>query len=303
MIDLNDFRFFVHIVDRGGFTAASVALDVPKSTLSHRIMKLEEDLGVRLLNRSSRHVGATEAGRDFYHHAVEVLRKAEMAETVVRRRLSEPSGVVRITAGIATMRFALNEIITDFLVKFPKVDVIAQATDVAVDIIRENYDVAIRGHSNPLPDSNLVQRTLMTQNFHLFAGIEYLAEHGEPQTPQDLTKHAALFMMRERVPSTWRLRHLSDDHDDVILDLEPRLMTDDVSGLQSAAIAGLGIVALPRYMCRDAVRRGALRLILPDWSAGTGVMTALVPYRQGMLPSVRCFLDHLGTEVPKLAIW
>jgi DNA-binding transcriptional LysR family regulator len=303
MIDLNDFRYFVHIVDRGGFTAASAALDVPKSTLSHRVMKLEEDLGVRLLNRTSRHVAATEAGRDFYHHAVDVLRKAEMAETIVRRRLSEPSGVVRVTAGIATMRYALNDLIADFLVKFPKVDLVAQATDVAVDIIRENFDVAIRGHSDPLPDSNLVRRTLMTQDFHLFAGVDYLSRHGEPETPQDLRQHASLFMMRERVPSTWRLRHSSQDLDDVILDLEPRLMTDDVSGLQNAAIAGLGIVALPRYMCRDAVRRGTLRLILPEWTAGTGMMTALVPYRQGMLPSVRAFIDHLSTEIPKLTVW
>ena len=303
MKDFNDFLLFVHIVDRGGFTAASRALEIPKSTLSHRIMKLESDLGVRLLNRSSRHVGVTEAGRDFYQHAVEVVREAEMAETVVRQRLSEPCGVVRVTAGIATMHFALNDIIADFLTKFPKVNVCAQASDVSVDIVKENFDVAIRGHSNPLPDSNLIQRTLVTQNFHLFAGEHYLAEHGELAAPEQLADHPGLFMMREAVPSTWKLRHLKHEHPDVVVDFAPRLMTDDVSGLLKAAIAGLGIVALPPYVCRDAMRSGALRLILPDWAAGTGIMTALMPCRQGMLPSVRAFLDHVSVEMPKLTAW
>lgn len=301
MIDLNDFLYFVHIVDRGGFTAASRALDIPKSTLSHRILKLEADLEVRLLNRTSRHVGVTEAGRDFYDHATKVLREAEMAETIVRRRLSEPCGVVRVTAGIAAMRFALNEIIASFLVKFPRVNVVAQATDVAVDIVKENFDVAIRSHSNPLPDSNLVQRTLVVQNFHLFAGADYVAQHGEPSTPQALNAHPSLFMMREQVPPVWRLRHLREKREEIVVELTPRLMTDDVSGLKRAAIAGLGIVALPDFTCRDALRAGTLRPILPDWTAGTGTMTALIPSRQGMLPSVRAFLDHVSVEMPKVA--
>lgn len=303
MLDLNDFRFFVHIVERGGFTAASRGLDVPKSTLSHRITKLERDLGVRLLNRTPRCVGVTEAGRDFYDQAVMVLRGAEMAETVVRQRLSEPCGTVRVTAAIATMHYALNDIIADFLRRFPKVDVVAQTSDAMVDIVKEGFDVAIRGHSKPLPDSNLVQRTIITQNFHLFAGKTYIAERGEPSSPEELSDHPALFMMREAVPAVWRLRHIHGSRDDVVVGLTPRLMTDDVCGLQKAAVAGLGIVALPRYLCREAVRSGTLRVILPEWIAGTGTMTALTPYRQGLLPSVRAFLDHISAEVPKLTIW
>lgn len=302
MLDLNDFRFFVRIVDHGGFTAASRALEVPKSTLSHRIMKLETDLGVRLLNRTSRHVGVTEAGQDFYEHAVSVLREAEMAETVVRQRLSEPCGTVRVTASVSTMHFALNDMITDFLKKFPKVDVVAHATDSFVDIVKENYDVAIRGHTEPLQDSNLVQRTLVNLHFHVFAGTEYLAERGEPERPEDLRDHATIFMLREAVPFTLRLQHLQSG-DEVLVPLTPRMVTDDVSGLQKAAIAGLGIVALPSYVCREAVREGRLRRILHNWSAGSGSKTALMPYRQGMLPSVRAFIDHLSVEMPKLATW
>jgi DNA-binding transcriptional LysR family regulator len=300
MLDLNDFTFFVNIVDHGGFTAASRTLEIPKSTLSHRMIKLEEQLGVRLLKRTSRHVAVTEAGRDFYSHALEVVRGAQMAEAIVRQRLSEPSGVVRIVAGTATMQYALNDAIAGFLLKFPSVDLVALTDDTAVDIIRENIDVYVRGHIGTLPDSDLVQRTLMTQEFQLFAGVDYLDEHGEPTSPEELTSHAALLMTRAASSSKWRLRHLPGEYEDVVLDLTPRLTTDDVCGLKMAAIAGLGVVALPKYMCRDAVREGALRHILADWSAGTGTLTALFPCRQGMLPSVRALIDHLSVEVAKL---
>src|SRR6201991_3996858 len=116
MLDLNDFFLFVQVVDRGGFTAASRTLRTPKSTLSHRIQQLETDLGVRLLNRTSRKFGMTDAGEDFYRHAVEVLREAELAETTIRHRLSEPTGTIRCTAAVATMQFALSDVIADFLV-------------------------------------------------------------------------------------------------------------------------------------------------------------------------------------------
>src|ERR1700744_488961 len=121
MLDLNDLYLFVHVVDRGGFTAAGRTLRIPKSTLSHRVQELENNLGVRLLNRTSRRFGLTDAGKDFYGHAVAMLREAEAAETIIRHRLTEPTGTVRCTAGVATMQFAMSDIIADFLVKFPKV--------------------------------------------------------------------------------------------------------------------------------------------------------------------------------------
>ena len=119
MLDLNDFFYFVQVVDRGGFTAASRTLRLPKSTLSHRIRQLEAGLGVRLLNRTSRRFGMTDAGGEFYRHATEMLQQAEQAEASIRHRLSEPIGTVRFTSGTATMQFALREAVTDFLSAIP----------------------------------------------------------------------------------------------------------------------------------------------------------------------------------------
>jgi DNA-binding transcriptional LysR family regulator len=299
MLDFNDFFYFVQVVDRGGFTAAGRSLQIPKSTLSHRIQQLEADLGVRLLNRTSRQFGMTDAGEEFYRHAVLMFREAELAETATRHRLNEPKGTVRCTAAMPVMQFAMRDIIRDFLLRYPKVDIVACATDQYVDIVGDNYDVAIRAHSDPLPDSTLVQRTLAPAPWLLFAGSAYLDTHEELQTPNDLEKHASLFYVRTGMAAVWRLRHVSKATPEVVVRLTPRLSSDDVVGLKQAAAAGLGIVALPGYLCREDVRSGVLRRVLPAWHAGDSKITALIPYRQGLLPSVRVFIDHLAAELPK----
>jgi len=301
VLDLNDFFHFVQVVDRGGFTAAGRTLRIPKSTLSHRIQELETNLGVRLLNRTSRRFAMTDAGEEFYRHAVAMLREAELAETAIRHRLSEPTGTVRCTAAVATMQFAMRDVVADFLVRHPKVNVVAHATDQNVDIVGENYDVAIRAHTDPLPDSTLVQRSLTPAPWLLFAGAAYLDANDALHTPQDLRRHPSLFMMRTGLAPVWRLRHASKAKE-VVMPLAPRLLSDDMIGLKQAAIAGLGVVALPGYVCRDEVRSGTLRRVLPTWLAGDSTITALIPYRQGLLPSVRVFLDHLATELPKAVL-
>ena len=224
MIDLNDFFYFVQVVDRGGFTAAGRMFRVPKSTLSHRIQRLETELGVRLLNRSSRRFAMTDAGEEFYRHAVVMLRDAELAEDAIRHRLTEPTGTVRCTAAMATMQFAISDILTDFLVLHPKVNVVAHATDRNVDIVGENYDVAIRAHSEPLPNSTLVQRALTPAPWLLFAGSAYLDANEAPQSPEDLRNYPSLFMMRTGIAPVWRLRRSSKAKNEVVMPLTPPLL-------------------------------------------------------------------------------
>jgi len=241
----------------------------------------------------------TDAGEEFYRHAVVMLRDAELAESAMRHRLTEPTGMVRCTAAMATMQFAMRDIVADFLLRYPKVSVVAHATDRNVDIVGENYDVAIRAHSDPLPDSTLVQRALTPAPWLLFAGSAYLDANEAPKTPEDLRNHPSLFMMRTGVAPVWRLRRSGKAEDEVVMPLMPRLLCDDMIALKQAAIAGLGVVALPGYVCRGDVRLVALRQVLPLWLAGDSTITALIPYRRGLLPSVRVFIDHLSAELPK----
>src|SRR5882757_3596252 len=226
VLDLNDFFHFVQVVDRGGFTAAGRTLRIPKSTLSHRIQQLETNLGVRLLNRTSRRFAMTDAGEEFYRHAVVMVREAELAETAILHRLSEPTGTVRCTAAVATMQFAMRDIVADFLVRYPKVNVVAHATDQNVDIVGENYDLAIRAHTDPLPDSTLVQRTLAPAPWFLFAGPSYLDRAGTPRSPDELARHSALSMIRRSVEPQWQMRHPT--RREVVVPIEPRLASDDM---------------------------------------------------------------------------
>src|SRR5207249_5792152 len=166
--------------------------------------------------------------------------EAELAETAIRHRLNEPTGTVRFTAAVATLQFAMRDIVSDFLVRHPKVNVVAHATDQNVDIVGENYDIAIRAHTDPLPDSTLVQRTLTPAPWFLFAGSAYLDANGTPRTPQDLHNLPSLFMMRTGIAPVWRLRRSSSEKE-VVMALKPRLMSDDMIGLKQAAIAGLGL--------------------------------------------------------------
>jgi DNA-binding transcriptional LysR family regulator len=302
VLDLNDFFYFVQVVDRGGFTAAGRTLRIPKSTLSHRIQQLETNLGVRLLNRTSRRFGVTDAGGEFYRHAVTMLREAEQAESAIRHRLNEPTGTLRCTAAIATMQFAMRGLLPDFLVRYPNVNVVAHATDQFVDIVGENFDVAIRAHSDPLPNSTLVQRALTPAPWFLFAGAAYVDANGPLESPRDLAKHTSLFMMRTGVNPVWRLRRSGGRREEVVVPLKPRLLMDDMLSLKQAAVSGLGVVALPGYVCRDEAQSGALRRVLPSWTAGDSTLTALMPYRQGLLPSVRAFIDHLAAELPKAVL-
>ena len=303
MLDLNAFYYFVPLVDRGGFTSAARTLGRPKSTLSYRIHQLEEGLGVRLLNRTSRRFGMTDAGEEFYRHAVAMLQQAEQAENVMRLRLSEPSGTVRFTVGVAVAQFGMRDMIIGFMAKYPKVNLVQHATDRAVDLVGENFDVAIRAHSAPLPDSALVQRTLTPAPWFLFAGTKYIQEHGMPSRPQDLAQHPSLFMMRGGVSPSWRLRNPGKGNKEAgVLPLAPRLLSDDMVSLKQAARAGLGIVALPGYVCRDEVRSGKLTRVLPEWMADSSPITADLPYRHGVLPSVRVFVPTIAVEFPKVVL-
>jgi DNA-binding transcriptional LysR family regulator len=298
MLDLNDIYYFVQVVDRKSITAAARALSMPKSTIGHRIQQLEAALDARLINRTSRQFAVTDIGAEFYVHAALMLRNAEAAENAVKRRMIEPGGLIRISVALATAQFAMGDLLAEFGRRFPKVRILQQASDDEVDIVAEGFDLAVRAHTAPLPDSQLIQRPLAPVPWMLFCGSGYAEHAGLPSTPEELSERPALFMVRGGLPCQWTLRHASQQS--CTVRLEPRLMTDCMATLKQSAKMGLGIVALPGYVCRDEVRTGGLVRVLPEWTAEEATMTALVPHRQGLLPSVRALLDFLAVEMPKV---
>jgi DNA-binding transcriptional LysR family regulator len=296
MLDLNDFYYFVQVVDKKGFSAAGRALNLPKSSLSRRIIELEARLGARLIQRSSRSFVVTDIGEEFYRHARAMLTEAEAAESVVRSRLAEPSGTVRFTCAVAIAQTGIADLMLRFMTLYPKVDIVQHATNRYVDLVDEGFDVGLRAHGAPLPDSSLIRRPLAAMPWHLFAGPDYLARAGTPQTPADLAGHVGLVLGYRAEETVWRLRNETGETAEI--PFVPRLRSDDLMTLSLAGQAGLGIVALPAYLARLDVAQGRLRRVLPEWTAGDAMVTLLVASRRFLLPSVRAFIDFIVAEYP-----
>ena len=290
MRNLNDFYFFVLVVEQGGFAQAARHSGLPKSTLATRVAALEAELGVRLIQRTSRRFTVTELGQEFYRHAAAMLIEADAAEDVVKGRLAEPSGTVRVTASVPTVQTVLAKVLVDLAVAYPKVQVSVHVTDRFVDLVQEGFDIAVRDHFIPLPDSGLVQRRIATEGVYLVASPAYLAARGTPKQPQDLARHDGL--MNTMTAGPWRLEDNSGGRAEV--SLVPRMHADESTVLLRAAEAGLGIACLPQRMFRESLEAGRVQLVLPAWCAGTVTTTLLMPHRRGQLPSVRLVADAIA---------
>ena len=288
MYNLNDLRFFVRAVEGGGFAAASRLSGTPKSTVAKRVAELERQLGARLVHRSSRSFRLTDVGRDVYEHARAAVIEAEAAEAVVRRRLAEPSGTVRLTASVPVSRFHLAPKLATILQRHPKLSVKLHVSDRFVDLAHEDFDIAVRSHRAPLPDSGLMQRRLSEEAVILAAAPAYLQRAGTPQTPADLAAHE-LIDIGDGAP--WQL----EGPDGARAEVRPgsRLSLNEAGMLLAAACAGLGIACLPQEVAAGALERGELLPLLPGWRAGTITTTILTPHRRGVLPAVRAVIDAL----------
>jgi DNA-binding transcriptional LysR family regulator len=309
MIDMNDFRYFVTIVERGGFTSAGQALGLPTSTLSYRIKQLEERLGTVLLLRSPRKLSLTDAGDEFYRHALATVKNAAEAEHAMRNRLSDAVGVLRYTTAPIVSQFILPPIVNSFMSKYPKVNLVQHVANQYVDIVDERFDLAIRLHTAPLPDSNLIQKNLARIPWSLFASPSYLSAWGEIKNPGDLARHQILLFSNDGSQTRLSLHDKGTGRVEQI-SVTPRLLSSCMTSLKDAARAGMGITALPAYLCGPEVRRGELVKILPAWIADDSRLTALMPYRVGQSAAVRAFIDHvalscqevISRQVPDLVV-
>ena len=297
-IDLNDYFYFAHVVEKGGFAAAGRALALPKSLLSRHVKQLEDRLGVRLIQRTSRQFVVTDVGQAFYRRARTALDEMEAAEAEVRCHTDSLSGRVRLSCTVGMARYALRDILTGFLLENPGVEVIQNVTNEQLNLVEAGLDMALRGHVGPLPDSSLIQRTVARAPWFLFASPTYLERAGTPSTPEDLGSHVGLKVGWRRVLGEWSLRGPKDAR--YTVHFRPKLCSDDMSTLKKASAAGLGIVALPGYVCRKELLAGELVCVLPDWLAADAQISLLKPTNRGSLPVVLALTEHLCRELPRI---
>ena len=298
MRDLNDLAFFVAVVEHGGFAAAGRALGIPKSRLSRRIALLEEELGVRLLQRSTRRFAVTEIGQRFVRHCEAMLAEAQAAEEVVATERVEPRGLVRLSCAVEPAQTMLAPLLPKFLAAHPRVQVQLLAHNRRVDVIGEGIDVALRVRTRIDTDAELVVRELGFSREFLVASPTYLDAHGRPAVAADLAGHASLSMFELDAVQHWTI--VEEDGSETRIEHTPRLRCGEFAVLLRAAIDGQGIVNLPEGYCSAAVDNGELEIVLPQARRPTGIFHIVYPSRRGLLPSVRALVEFLVEHIPPL---
>lgn len=296
MQDLNDLYYFSAVVEHGGYAAAERALGIPKSRLSRRIAQLESDLGVRLLQRSTRRFAVTDIGHSVFRHAQAMLASAQAARDTVDRASSTPRGQVRVSVPVTIAQEIMPKVLPAFLERYPDVRVQVHVSNRRIDLINEGFDVALRVRSKLDEDGNLILRGFGESRELLLASPGYLGRHGRPRRPADLKDHAVLMINEDEFHQRWELHGPDGMVENV--DIKPRLVGFDFPMLKRLAMSNMGITMLPEMVCADAVRDGDLEVVLPDWQLTQGIVHAVFPSRRGMLPAVRVFIDHLAQTVP-----
>lgn len=292
MPDLNDLYFFAQIVEHGGFAPAGRALGVPKSTLSRRVQRLEERLEVRLLNRSSRRFSVTEIGREFYDRCAAMLVEAEAAEQIVAEVRAEPRGIIRMSCPVALLNFQFAGLLTRFMAQNPAIEIRLESTNRRVDVLAEGFDVAIRVRFPPLDPEDLIMRQLDISTQCLVASSALVAAGlGSPAALHGLPSVSLSTQAREHF---WNLEAARGETADI--PHWPRLVTDDMTVLLDAALAGIGVVQLPTMMVWRDIDAGRLIHVLPAWRPRAGIVHAVFASRRGLLPSVRALIDFLVQE-------
>lgn len=293
MQDLNDLYLFVQAVDHGGFAAAARALGLQKSKVSRRIGLLEDRLGVRLIQRSTRRFSVTEIGQEYYRRCVAMLVEAEGAQTVIDQSRAEPCGVVRLSCPTGLLAFQFGELLGRFMALYPAVELHVESTNRRVDVIGEGFDLAIRVRPPPLMESELVMRRFDERTIRIVASPDLLKQRAIT-LPADLTGLPSLDFGPAGGEHRWRLTHADGSVAEVRH--APRLVTDDMAVLRDAALAGAGAARLPTLVVWDDLQAGRLVTVLPDWRPSNEIVHAVFPSRRGLLPSVRALLDFLADE-------
>jgi len=293
---LNHAFYFVSVVEKNGFSAAARALGIPKSRISRQVRQLEEMLDTKLLLRDSRHLSLTEAGRAYLQHARAALDCMATAEAAVRRKQDILEGSVTLSCSVGVAQYAVSSLLPLYLAENPRVVVRLQVSNAFVDLIEDGVDLAIRGHVKLLPDSQLVQRRLAVVPWHLFASRGYLESRGTPETLSELEGREALALGWRPGDDCWSLQDALGSTASIPYDV--RLRSDDMVTLKRAAAEGLGIVALPGYVCRDEVAAGQLCRLLSDWTAGLPELSLLMPSRKGVPPQVEALVRFLRKALP-----
>ena len=297
MIELEDLRSFAEVVESGGFTRAARRLGVSKSVISRRIARLEDELGSRLLSRTTRGLSPTEAGLELKARSERILTELEEAREAVASQGSEVVGRLRLSAPLSFGVLHIAPVLTEIARKHPRLEMDVAYSDRIVDVVGEGFDAAIR--IGALKDSSLVARRLAPVRAVVVASPDYLARNGRPRTPRDLTGQQCLIYTGSSTLD-WVFR---SGKRTIAVRPEGRLRTDNGEVMRQWAIEGLGIAALPSFLASDALAEGKLEAILRDYQMPEAAIYVVRPPGAYVPGKVRVLIDTLAERFGGEPFW
>ena len=261
-MDLDAIAVFVKVVEAGSLSAAARLMNMPKTTVSAKLIALEKRLGVSLIHRTTRQLHVTEAGEKYFHHCANAIREVALGEAALQSSQGTPTGLLKITAPVDIAHTVLPRVTRAYLAKFPDMSVELIVSNRVTDLVGEGFDLAIR--AGTLKDSSLIAKRYFDLRAHLWASPDYLKGVGALRLPKDLVR--AAFVGRKGVNSY----HLTNGKSDIEVPVAGRIVADDLAAIKALAILGQGICWLPEFLAADALEAGTLVPVLPKWKSKAG---------------------------------
>jgi DNA-binding transcriptional LysR family regulator len=299
-MDLEHLRTFAKVVRFGSLTKAANALGLPKSTVSRRLAELETQLGVRLVQRTTRRLSVTEAGYRLFEQAEQHILELEAATRAIADYDGELRGTLRVTTPADMGRINMVPIVQSFLAKHPHVRIVVLATNRRVDLVAEGVDLALR--AGPLTPSSLIARRLAAGEFQLFASDEYLERCGTPTQVNELLTHECLVFSEDQPHQKWQLRCSASaatgaSAKSLSLRVSGRFAATDYEALTRACAQGMGVALLPSQVASKGAPDSRLRRVLPEWRGPDSILHAVYPATAQVSPTLKAFVDHVAVEV------
>jgi DNA-binding transcriptional LysR family regulator len=292
--NLNEILIFMAVVDEGSFIGGGQAMGLSRSAAGKAVNRLEDRLGVRLLNRTTRALSITDEGRVFYDRGLQILAAVDDAEASVAGHPGTPRGLLRLTVPDAFGRLVILPLLEKYLRAWPDVQIEVSFTDRPADIVEEGFDLAVRVGEAP-PDTRLVSRVIAHYKAMLCASPSYIAERGEPLNADELANHDCLFFSSRNRRQSWRIP--GEDGTWAKALGQSRLRLDSGEAIRDAAVAGLGIAYLPDFLVAGDLAAGRLQQVLAQPKAGDVKIVAIYPTRRLLDPRVRRFIDLMVEEL------
>jgi len=287
--ELKRIGVFTRVVETKSFSEAARQLGVAKSAVSKQIAQLEKEVGVRLLNRTTRSLSLTEAGEIFYRHSADIVSRTEVALSELREYQNQPTGTLRISCPVDFGTQHLVPVIKQVRALYPLLKIDLLLEDRVINMVEDGVDLAIR--IGWLQESNLVAKKICETPVIVFASPEYLAQKGIPKTPQDLQQHDWVSLSLFSSPLTWQFEHNGQKQS---VQMHSQLKTNSVAAILALVKSGQGISALSKFVMQDDIDQGLLQPLLTDYQLEPSGVYAVYPHREHVPPKVRIFIDFLS---------